>query len=450
MTKFLNISTDNTLGGNAPSDALVVSQKAIKEYVDNQAGGGGYHPDLFTWQWADHELNDVQWLRADTFSWQSGAVYQAAYQHLVDDIPAEVIAITVLVLSTPIVYDRYTDGDVSGARHPYCWQIRSGTGKIYTDSETPSVGDFTYTTAQATQEDLSINSIVLPSPETETIAGTTISYYEAADGHKIVLADQESKVAAIYAATGVAWYYVIDTTNQRFKLPRAKHNKYTQSLSVVGTGRTLGLTSNGSNMFALGGLGTAGLGGYFQTFSNNTTPGSTSGAATRDTGALGVSKDPAYSGLTTTSIEQETDQYKYLYFYVGNFTQTALENTAGLNAELFNGKADVSTVAHVVTEFQEPTSANNYTWYRKYADGWIECGMQYSWSGAWTTITLPVAMRDANSYTCTAGGYRTDGSPWQQMTCFMNYTATTVDIWSSDDTTSNPASVRIYICGMAA
>ena len=38
MTKFLNISIDNTLGGNSPSDEVVSSQKAIKEYVDNNGG----------------------------------------------------------------------------------------------------------------------------------------------------------------------------------------------------------------------------------------------------------------------------------------------------------------------------------------------------------------------------------------------------------------------------
>jgi len=41
MSKFLNISTDNTLGGNAPDDATVVSQKAIKEYVDSKTGTRG-------------------------------------------------------------------------------------------------------------------------------------------------------------------------------------------------------------------------------------------------------------------------------------------------------------------------------------------------------------------------------------------------------------------------
>lgn len=38
MTKFLNISMDNTLGGVSPSDEVVSSQKAIKEYVDNNGG----------------------------------------------------------------------------------------------------------------------------------------------------------------------------------------------------------------------------------------------------------------------------------------------------------------------------------------------------------------------------------------------------------------------------
>lgn len=48
MTKFLNISTDTTLGGNAPSDELAVSQKAIKTYVDNHSGGGSVAIDNST------------------------------------------------------------------------------------------------------------------------------------------------------------------------------------------------------------------------------------------------------------------------------------------------------------------------------------------------------------------------------------------------------------------
>lgn len=35
MTKFLNISTDPTLGGNSPADDVVVSQKAISTRISN-------------------------------------------------------------------------------------------------------------------------------------------------------------------------------------------------------------------------------------------------------------------------------------------------------------------------------------------------------------------------------------------------------------------------------
>ena len=39
MSKFLNISTDNTLGGNSSADNIVSSQKAVKDYVDAHSGG---------------------------------------------------------------------------------------------------------------------------------------------------------------------------------------------------------------------------------------------------------------------------------------------------------------------------------------------------------------------------------------------------------------------------
>ena len=104
----------------------------------------------------------------------------------------------------------------------------------------------------------------------------------------------------------------------------------------------------------------------------------------------GITTDPEKSGMVAQQT-QDTDQYKYLYFYVGNFTQTALENTAGVTTEVLNGKVDKG---HQVVEFQAPTSANGYTWYRKYADGWVEQGGRST--GLDRTITLPITMSDAN------------------------------------------------------
>ena len=133
------------------------------------------------------------------------------------------------------------------------------------------------------------------------------------------------------------------------------------------------------------------------------------------------------------------------YINVGKIT----EELNDLETFVETAVEDKVSKGHEVIEFQAPDPNNRYAWYRKYADGWIEQGWRQTWSGAWTTVTLPIPMADAN-YTCTAGGYRTDSSPYQQMTCFKNYATTTVDIWSSDDTTSNAAEVRVFVCGMYA
>lgn len=50
-----------------------------------------------------------------------------------------------------------------------------------------------------------------------------------------------------------------------------------------------------------------------------------------------------------------------------------------------------------VVEFQHPTSANNYTWYRKYSDGWLEQGGICSISqDTRTTVNMPKAFSDTN------------------------------------------------------
>lgn len=290
--------------------------------LDAGGGGGGssYHPDLFDWKWADHQLNDVQWLRGDTFSWQNGAVYETAYQHLVDDIDGKTL-------------------------------------------------------------------------QSETIGSTTIQFYLADDGHKICPASEESNVAAIYTATGVAWYYILDTANNRFKLPRSKHNKYAASTPVVGNGLGLGLTNGTKTGVMTQGtqsvLG-AGVNRAGEAIGTSGSQGTIGSAGV----ALGVVSDPDNSGLIAT-LAEDTDQHKYLYFYVGEFTQTAIENTAGLNAELFNDKVDIG---HQVIDFQAPTAQNNYTWYRKYADGWVEQGGTCVSSSTQNqfAVTYPVEMADAN------------------------------------------------------
>lgn len=281
--------------------------------------GSSYHPDLFDVKWADHICNDVQWLRADTFSWQSGAVYQVAYQHLADDIDGKTL-------------------------------------------------------------------------QSETIGSTTTQFYLADDGHKICPASEESNVSAIYNATGVAWYYIIDTVNERFKLPRTKLG-FTGLRDSVGNYIEPALPNITGSFRAYG----ANITGAFKSTATGQQGGRTDASNAVNISFKASDSSTIYKDGATV---QSPATQMYLYLYVGQFTQTALENTAGVTTEVLNTKV---TVGHEVVEFQAPTAANNYTWYRKYADGWVEQGgsfFAFSSIGANTAsettlnLILPMANTD--------------------------------------------------------
>lgn len=292
------------------------------------AGHINYHPDLFDHKWADHILNDISWLRADTFSWQDGGVYEAAYDHLADDI----------------------------------------SGK---------------------------------SLSSETIAGVTVQFYLADDGHKICPDSQESNVASIFTATGVAWYYIIDTVNERFKLPRTKYG-FDGLRDTVGKYIEPGLPNITGSVGYTVGTDTSATGAFTKDADTNSAwwQGATN-VPRASKFHLDASNSSSVYGNSSTVQAPATQQY--LYFYVGNFTQTAVENTAGLNASLFNDKADIdfnnTNMIDYVVEKQDPTAGNNYTWYRKYKSGWVEQGGLYTNPSATSsgyTQNLPIAMSDTN------------------------------------------------------
>lgn len=279
---------------------------------------------VLTPMWFDHLANDVSWLRADTFSWQSGDVYIAAYEHLTEDLESANRLFLAWVSGADVVYtlDENAGSDVykqstSGYMAKQSHHIANGsrvederTGDVYTRDSSKD-----------------IESKVL---YTDTVDGNDIGYYLASDGHKICTTDQESNISALYESTGVAWYYILDTDNKQFKLPRSKHNKYADTVPVVGTGKSIGFTPVNKAFSGNNALypNSAAIGETRTVYQANTAAG------------LGLSTDPNQSQVFAQQA-QDTDQYKYLYFYVGNFEQDAIEQTAGINAEMFNGKLDI-------------------------------------------------------------------------------------------------------------
>ena len=376
---------------------------------------GGASLPILTNIWADHQLNDVSWLRADTFSWQSGDVYTAAYEHLV--------------------------ADLGTVQKLYCWLGEKMGHKYYTYSESPSVGETTTDGDAITSIDSYGRPVVgaeylnrnpdgdILSTQTETISGITITYYLAEDGHKICLTDQESNLVALYEATGIAWYYILDTTNRQFKLPRTKWG-FTGLRDSVGGYVAPGLPDHNHKII---------IDTKWGSKSANNGPNWCGDDATRATNIAATSTNASQSNSiygNSTTVQPPATQM-YLYFYVGNFTQTAIEQTAGLNAEMFN---DLN--AHKVIEFQTPTSANGYTWYRKYADGWVEQGGRAlvpatnASSSSTVVITLPVPIQTPESAVLSYNGLNASEN-FANCENQASITTTTVSIgrWNSGNAT---------------
>lgn len=393
-------------------------------------------PPVLTHAWFDHEVDDMSWLCADTFSWHSGDKYKAAYEHLVHDFENAQTA----------TYFAWEGENQFG-----------GQETVYTTSQNPSVGDPVYFYVRydemldtfgvvntvdsgsitITYYDGAVSTAKAYGGEVqiathfETVAGVTIAYRLAQDGHKIAVYD--TNPAAIYEATGVSWYYVLDKSNKQFKLPRTKWGftglrDSVGSMAFTGTSGATPDYSSGVNI-SNGWVAEYDCVGYAQVDQNNNKSGliSVDGKTVyRYAGgdypkAFGVTfivpkgSTVTYSGNWAVSpvvyklktvYDKSPATQMYLYFFVGNFEQTAIEQTAGLNAEMFNNKADmdlgnIPTNYDYVIESQLPTADNGYTWYRKYKSGWVEQGgyLSGNWTGA-KTFNLPVVMSNA-SYTVT-------------------------------------------------
>lgn len=341
---------------------------SIKQGNRVLAAGQSLTHDLFDFKWADHQINDLQWVRADTFSWQDGQVYSLAYQHLLDE-----------------------------------WN---------------EVGN---------------------NPNYDVIAGTTVYYRLAPDGHKICTASQEDEVLAIYKATGVAWYYIIDTTNQRFKLPRTKFG-FSGLKDIVGEYVQESLPN-------IKGVGTiqqtvgTPTGSFYRA---SAASGGTTYSTASDRTLLGFDASLSSATYQDGAPVKERSTQMYLYFFMGCFNQSSVSNTAGLNANLFNNKADLDlsntpmATADYVVEWQRPTSSNNYEWYRLYKSGWIEQGGTRTMSDSAVTVDLPMQMADTNYQVLVCPGSNTNAWP----VAWTNNPSRTVSTFWFDGTGNYTGAVR--------
>ena len=286
-------ATKTSLNAKANTSLSNITDAGKKVIKDNS---GSWNPPLLSSFWADHLLNRMDMLRADTFSWQSGTTYLSVYNELLSE---------------------------------------------YNNS------------ASTTKTDGSI------------------TYKRTPKGYKIALANQETAILNKYNSEGIAWYYILDTANKRFKLPRTKFGFEGLRTSVGDdikaglpniTGRIEGQGDRTSFQSASGAFYKSGV-------------ISGSGAAQKPDDSCQIAVE--FNASRSNSIYGNSDTVQppatqmYLYFYVGNFTESAEAQTAGLKAELLNMKADVSTPS-IQAPYIKDTYVNGTSGYSIWSDGYCE------------------------------------------------------------------------------
>ena len=264
---------------------------------------------------------------------------------------------------------------------------------------------------------------------TETIGSYTITYYLASDGHKIILPDQETTAVNIYNSTGSAWYYILDTDNTRFKLPRENpaREELIQTIRAKGNGKTIGFNNGSVNA----GLFSSSAGTALRTNMYDIDVGTGSGGSNAAGGGWGLVTDSTKSGIIS-DMKESTSVYKgkkYLYFYVGQFSQSATEQTAGLNASLFNGKLDLD-LGNISNVSKETII------------GWLEP----DWS-AGVDIVVPV---QATPYVCPSDGvyvadFMHSGGNNRTTYLYVNGVKTANCLSNSDSNNRNKSSISVRL-----
>ena len=173
----------------------------------------------------------------------------------------------------------------------------------------------------------------------DTIGSYTIWYVLADDGHKIVGPDQEETANNIYNESGVSWYYILDKSNQRFKLPRTKYG-FTGLRDNVGNyvPESLPNIKGDTGTFILSQLGNSGSADS----ALYTTAVAGRGANTNSIDNPILHMDASRSSSTyqdNAPVQQRAIQM-YLYFYVGNTIRNDTEIDVGEITEALDGKLD--------------------------------------------------------------------------------------------------------------
>lgn len=133
-------------------------------------------------------------------------------------------------------------------------------------------------------------------------------------------------------------------------------------------------------------------------------------------------------------------------------------DTTNKGLRIHDGTTQGGLEVPVLVAVQRPSADNNYTWYRKYSDGWVEQGGIQIGNSTYgkATVNLPVEMAD-NTYQAFGNIGWPNETAWYTTTGSAPGQALITDVCgATTDKTTTTFSIQSfsthnwYVCGMAA
>ena len=206
----------------------------------------------------------------------------------------------------------------------------------------------------------------------------SITFKRTPKGYKIALADQETAIDTKYSTDGIAWYYILDTANTQFKLPRTKFG-FEGLRTNVGDDIAESLPNITGNATPVIWINQTTSSGVFNQVGPGSVAGVTAGSSL-GTGVLDFNASRSSSTYKDGAPVQERATQMYLYFYVGETVQNANLIDAGRIGEQLAGKADIESLAtkadistpSIQAPYIKDTYVNGTSGYIVWSNGYCE------------------------------------------------------------------------------